>query len=60
MKSKVPKTKPEVELICNNLLLLQENKKLKAHLQAALATLDFVLNDQGKQTANTDFSLRSK
>jgi len=49
MKTKVPKTKLELELTCNNLLLRQENKKLKAHLQAALNTLDLVLNHEAKK-----------
>jgi hypothetical protein len=47
MKNKLPKTKLEVELTCDKILLWQENKKLKTHLQAALNALDLVLNERG-------------
>jgi hypothetical protein len=50
MKTKVPKTKLEVELTCDKILLWQENKRLKAHLQAALAALDLVLNEGAKKS----------
>jgi hypothetical protein len=49
MKPQQPKTKLEIELTCDKILLWQENKKLKTHLQAALAALDLVLNENKKK-----------
>ncbi|HKC68344.1 MAG TPA: hypothetical protein VKG26_08945 [Bacteroidia bacterium] len=46
MKNKIPKTRLEIELTCEKLLLVQQVKKLQAHLQAALNTLDLVLNEK--------------
>jgi len=34
MGNKIPKTKLEIELTCDKIILLQENRKLKTHLQA--------------------------
>ncbi|HKC67862.1 MAG TPA: hypothetical protein VKG26_06495 [Bacteroidia bacterium] len=48
MKKKLPKTKLEIELTCDKMLLAQQVKKLQAHLQAALNTLDVVLNEKGE------------
>ncbi|HKC67613.1 MAG TPA: hypothetical protein VKG26_05245 [Bacteroidia bacterium] len=48
MKNKIPKTKLEIELTCDKILLTQQVKKLQAHLQATLNTLDCVLNKKGK------------
>lgn len=49
MKFKVLKTKLEIELTCDKILLWQENKRLKIHLRAALAALDLVLNEGVKK-----------
>jgi len=42
----IPKTKLEIELTCDKILLVQQVKKLQTHLQATLNTLDFVLNEK--------------
>jgi hypothetical protein len=34
MKNTIPKTKLEIELFCDKIILQQENRKLKAHLKA--------------------------
>jgi hypothetical protein len=49
MKNKLPKTKLEIELTCGKILLWQENKKLKIHLQATLNALDLVLSEKGRR-----------
>ena len=46
MKKKLPKTKLEIELTCDKILLVQQVKSLQAHLQAVLNTLDLVLNEK--------------
>ena len=49
MKPKRPKTKLEIELTCDKILLWQENKKLKIHLQAALNALDETLKGKVRE-----------
>ncbi|HKC68818.1 MAG TPA: hypothetical protein VKG26_11355 [Bacteroidia bacterium] len=48
MKNKKTKSKRnrDAEILCDNLILQQQVKKLQAHLQALLNTLDFVLNER--------------
>ncbi|HKC69085.1 MAG TPA: hypothetical protein VKG26_12695 [Bacteroidia bacterium] len=46
MKNKIPKTKLEIELTCDKILLVQQVKSLPAHLQAVLNTLDVILNEK--------------
>ena len=46
MKTKLPKTKLEIELFCDKKVLQQRIKKLQTHLQAALNALDLVLNER--------------
>ncbi|HKC69415.1 MAG TPA: hypothetical protein VKG26_14365 [Bacteroidia bacterium] len=49
MKTKIPKTKLEIELTCDKILLQQEVKRLQNYVQAILNTLDLVLNDNKKK-----------
>jgi hypothetical protein len=49
MKTQIPKTKLEIELTCDKILLWQENKRLRTQLQAALIALDLVLNERAKK-----------
>ena len=49
MKNKIPKTKLEIELTCDKILLVQQVKKLQAHLKALQHALDFILNERGKK-----------
>ncbi|HKC69290.1 MAG TPA: hypothetical protein VKG26_13725 [Bacteroidia bacterium] len=49
MKNKIPKTKLEIELTCDKILLVQQVKKLQAHLEALQYALDFILNERGKK-----------
>ncbi|HKC69646.1 MAG TPA: hypothetical protein VKG26_15520 [Bacteroidia bacterium] len=49
MKNKSPKTKLEIELACDKILLQQQVNKLQAHLQATLNTLDLVLNERARK-----------
>jgi len=48
-KNKTPKTKLEIELFCDKIVLQKQVKKLQAHLQATLNALDFVLNEKRKR-----------
>ena len=48
MKNQIPKTKLEIKLTCDKIVLLQQVKKLQAHLKATLNTLDYVLNEKSK------------
>ena len=49
MENKIPKTKLEIELTCDKIILLQQVKQLKIHLQAALNALDLVLNERERK-----------
>ncbi|HXU27475.1 MAG TPA: hypothetical protein VN698_09610 [Bacteroidia bacterium] len=49
MKTKLPKTKLEIELSCDKLLLQQQVKRLQIHLQAVLNALDTILNEKLKK-----------
>ncbi|HXU27936.1 MAG TPA: hypothetical protein VN698_11950 [Bacteroidia bacterium] len=46
MKTKPPKTKLEIELTCDKLLLQQQVKRLQTHLQAVLNALDEIINER--------------
>jgi len=46
VKTQTPKTKLEIELTCDKILLQQQVKQLQAYLQAVLNTLDLVLNEK--------------
>ena len=45
----IPKTKLEIKLTCDKILLVQQVKKLQVHLKATLNTLDVVLNEKRKR-----------
>ena len=49
MKNKIPKTKLEIELFCDKIILQQQVKRLQTHLRAALNALDLVLNEKGRK-----------
>ncbi|MFI5141785.1 MAG: hypothetical protein ACHQII_05470 [Bacteroidia bacterium] len=49
MKNKIPKTKFEIELFCDKIVLQQQVKRLQTHLRAALNALDLVLNEGVKK-----------
>jgi len=49
MKHKAPKTKLEIELLCDKILLQQRVKQLQTHLQAALNALDETLKGKVRE-----------
>jgi hypothetical protein len=49
MKKKLPKTKLEIELTYQVIVLQQQVKHLKAHLEATNTALDFILNEKEKK-----------
>ncbi|HKC66811.1 MAG TPA: hypothetical protein VKG26_01140 [Bacteroidia bacterium] len=49
MKNKLPKTKLEIELTCDKILLQQEVKRLQIYLQAIQNALDLILNEKEKK-----------
>ncbi|HXU28113.1 MAG TPA: hypothetical protein VN698_12860 [Bacteroidia bacterium] len=46
MKNNLPKTKLEIELTCDKLLLQQQVKRLQVQLQAVLNALDEIINEK--------------
>jgi hypothetical protein len=49
LKNKVPKTKLEIELLCDKIILQQRIKQLQTHLQAALNALDETLKGKVRE-----------
>jgi len=49
MKTPIPKTKLELELLCDKILLQQQVKQLQTHLQAALNALDETLRGKTRE-----------
>lgn len=58
MSNKTPQTKLEIELFCDKVILLEENQKLRIHLQAlqeVLKTAKFTTTQFSKPSSKKSF-----